>query len=178
MMYNYNSDEIIETAEKSNLTYKEVWETLSKIDVSPYLATKGQFSYLSWSYARAILSHFYPQYRVIWLPSEKFEDGTMMLHCRVEIDHLSREHWLPVYDNKYNAIKNPNADDIQDNMQRCFVKTVALFGLGIQVFHNGSGTPEELQLENPNETSKEQLAKALILIDKLEMKNEKPKSKK
>lgn len=40
------------------------------------------------------------------------------------------------------------------------------------------GTPEELQLENPNETSKEQLAKALILIDKLEMKNEKPKSKK
>ena len=178
MMYNYDTEEIIGRSEESNLTYKEVWETLSKIDVSPYLDTKGQFSYLSWSYARAILSHFYPQYRVIWLPSEKFEDGTMMLHCRVEIDHLSREHWLPVYDNKFNAIKNPNADDIQDNMQRCFVKTVALFGLGIQVFHNGSGTPEELQLENPNETSKEQLAKALILIDKLEMKNEKPKSKK
>ena len=178
MMYNYDTEEIIGRSEESNLTYKEVWETLSKIDVSPYLDTKGQFSYLSWSYARAILSHFYPQYRVIWLPSEKFEDSTMMLHCRVEIDHLSREHWLPVYDNKYNAIKNPNADDIQDNMQRCFVKTVALFGLGIQVFHNGSGTPEELQLENPNETSKEQLAKALILIDKLEMKNEKPKSKK
>ncbi len=178
MMYNYDREEIIGRSEESNLTYKEVWETLSKIDVSPYLDTKGQFSYLSWSYARAILSHFYPQYRVIWLPSEKFEDSTMMLHCRVEIDHLSREHWLPVYDNKYNAIANPNADDIQDNMQRCFVKTVALFGLGIQVFHNGSGTPEELELENPNETSKEQLAKALILIDKLEMKNEKPKSKK
>lgn len=179
MMYNHDSEPLqIETAEESNLTYKEVWETLSKIDVSPYLDTKGQFSYLSWSYARAILSHFYPQYRVVWLPSEKFEDGTMLLNCRVEIDNLSREHWLPVYDNKYNAIANPNADDIQDNMQRCFVKTVALFGLGIQVFHNGSGTPEELQLENPNETSKEQLAKALILIDKLEMKNEKPKSKK
>jgi hypothetical protein len=179
MMYNHDSEPLqIETAEESNLTYKEVWSTLSKIDVSPYLDTKGQFSYLSWSYARAILSHFYPQYRVMWLPSEKFEDGTMMLHCRVEIDHLSREHWLPVYDNKYNAIANPNADDIQDNMQRCFVKTVALFGLGIQVFHNGSGTPEELQLENPNETSKEQLAKALILIDKLEIQDEKPKSKK
>ena len=179
MMYNHDSEPLqIETAEESNLTYKEVWETLSKIDVSPYLDTKGQFSYLSWSYARAILSHFYPQYRVMWLPSEKFEDGTMLLNCRVEIDNLSREHWLPVYDNKYNAIANPNADDIQDNMQRCFVKTVALFGLGIQVFHNGSGTPEELQLENPNETSKEQLAKALILIDKLEIQDEKPKSKK
>ena len=134
MMYNHDSEPLqIETAEESNLTYKEVWETLSKIDVSPYLDTKGQFSYLSWSYARAILSHFYPQYRVMWLPSEKFEDGTMMLHCRVEIDHLSREHWLPVYDNKYNAIANPNADDIQDNMQRAFVKTICLFGLGIHL---------------------------------------------
>ena len=180
MMYNYNSDEIIETAEKSNLTYKEVWETLSKIDVSPYLDTKGQFSYLSWSYARAILSHFYPQYRVIWLPSEKFEDSTMMLHCRVEIEHLSQHCWYPVYNKKgqWSAISNPTADDIQDNMQRAMVKCMAYFGLGMQVFHNGSGTPEELQLENPNETSKEQLAKALILIDKLEMKNEKPKSKK
>ena len=63
-------------------------------------------------------------------------------------------------------------------MQRCFVKTVALFGLGIQVFHNGSGTPEELELENPNATSKEQLAKALVLIDKLEIKDEKSKPKK
>ena len=178
MMYNYDTEEIIGRSEESNLTYKEVWETLSKIDVSPYLDTKGQFSYLSWSYARAILSHFYPQYRVVWLPSEKFEDESMMLHCRIEIDHLSQHCWLPVYNNSYESITNPTADDIQDSMQRCMVKCMAYFGLGMQVFHNGSGTPEELQLENPNETSKEQLAKALILIDKLEMKNEKPKSKK
>ena len=175
-----NPEMIPQEIPKSSLTYMEVWETLSKVDVSPYVnKDEGRFgNYIAWHYARAIMSHFYPQYRVIWLPSEKFEDGTMMLHCRVEIDHLSREHWLPVYDNKYNAIKNPNADDIQDNMQRCMVKCMAYFGLGMLVFHNGSGTPEELQLENPNETSKEQLAKALILIDKLEMKNEKPKSKK
>ena len=73
-----NPEMIPQEISKSSLTYKEVWETLSKIDVSTYLNTKGQFSYLSWSYARAILSHFYPQYRVIWLPSEKFEDGTML----------------------------------------------------------------------------------------------------
>ena len=37
MMYNHDSEPLqIETAEESNLTYKEVWETLSKIDVSPY----------------------------------------------------------------------------------------------------------------------------------------------
>ena len=98
MMYNYDTEEIIGRSEESNLTYKEVWETLSKVDVSPYVKTyDDRFgNYIEWHYARAIMSHFYPQYRVIWLPSEKFEDATMMLHCRVEIDHVSREHWLPV----------------------------------------------------------------------------------
>ena len=180
MMYNYDTEEIIGRSEESNLTYKEVWETLSKVDVSPYVKKdKGKFgNYIAWHYARAIMSHFYPQYRVIWLPNEVYADQSMMLHCRIEIDHLSQHCWLPVYDNNYESITNPTADDIQDSMQRCMVKCMAYFGLGMQVFQNGSGTPEELQLENPNETSKEQLAKALILIDKLEMKNEKPKSKK
>ena len=177
-----NPEMIPQETPKSSLTYKEVWETLSKVDVSPYVKTyDDRFgNYIEWHYARVIMSHFYPQYRVIWLPSEKFEDGTMMLHCRVEIDHLSQHCWYPVYNKKgqWSAISNPTADDIQDNMQRAMVKCMAYFGLGIQVFHNGSGTPEELELENPNETSKEQLAKALILIDKLEMKNEKPKSQK
>ena len=154
---------------KSSLTYKEVWETLSKVDVSPYVKTyDDRFgNYIEWHYARAIMSHFYPQYRVVWLPN-------------IEIDHLSQHCWYPVYSKKgqWSAISNPTADDIQDNMQRAMVKCMAYFGLGMSVFHNGSGTPEELELENPNETSKEQLAKALILIDKLEMKNEKPKSQK
>lgn len=175
-----NPEMIPQEIPKSSLTYKEVWETLSKVDVSPYVQKdEGRFgNYIAWHYARAIMSHFYPQYRVIWLPNEVYADQSMMLHCRIEIDHLSQHCWLPVYDNKYKAITNPTADDIQDNMQRCMVKCMAYFGLGMQVFHNGSGTPEELELENPNETSKEQLAKALILIDKLEMKNEKPKSQK
>ena len=175
-----NPEMIPQETPKSSLTYKEVWETLSKVDVSLYVkADKGRFgNYVAWHYARAIMSHFYPQYRVIWLPNEVYADQSMMLHCRIEIDHLSQHCWLPVYDNKYKAITNPTSDDIQDNMQRCMVKCMAYFGLGMQVFHNGSGTPEELKLENPNETSKEQLAKALILIDELEMKNEKPKSQK
>jgi hypothetical protein len=175
-----NPEMIPQEISKSSLTYKEVWETLSKVDVSPYVKKdKGRFgNYIPWHYARAIMSHFYPQYRVIWLPNEVYADQSMMLHCRIEIDHLSQHCWLPVYNNSYESITNPTADDIQDSMQRCMVKCMAYFGLGMQVFHNGSGTPEELELENPNETSKEQLAKALILIDKLEMKNEKPKSKK
>ena len=175
-----NPEMIPQEIPKSSLTYRIVWETLSKVDVSPYVKTyDNRFgNYIEWHYARAIMSHFYPQYRVIWLPSEVYADQSMMLHCRIEIDHLSQHCWLPVYNNSYKAITNPTADDIQDNMQRCMVKCMAYFGLGMQVFHNGSGSPEELQLENPNETSKEQLAKALILIDKLEMKNEKPKSQK
>ena len=44
MMYNYDTEEIIGKSEESNLTYKEVWETLSKVDVSPYVKKdKGKF---------------------------------------------------------------------------------------------------------------------------------------
>ena len=96
MMYNYDTEEIIGRSEESNLTYKEVWETLSKVDVSPYVKKdKGKFgNYIAWHYARAIMSHFYPQYRVIWLPNEVYADQSMMLHSRIEIDHLSQHIFL------------------------------------------------------------------------------------
>jgi len=160
------------------LSYKSVFETLSKVDVTGKTEQKGNYTYLKWSYAWHIFNHYYPEVQVKWLEPFTYDNGTMILRCRVEIGELYKEGWLPVYDNKYNAIENPRADDIQDNMQRCMVKTMALFGLGLQLYHNGQTKPEELQLENPNETSKEQLAKALILIDKLEIQDEKSKPKK
>ena len=85
----------------------------------------------------------------------------MILRCRVEIGELYKEGWLPVYDNKYNAIENPRADDIQDNMQRCMVKTMALFGLGLQVYHNGQTKPEELNLKGEiNDPQVKKIAKS------------------
>ena len=42
--------------------------------------------------------------------------------------------FLPVMNNRNQAIANPNARQISDNMQRCMVKTVAMLGLGLYVY--------------------------------------------
>ena len=34
-----------------NLTYKDVWETLSKVDCSEHIEKKMNLSYLSWAWA-------------------------------------------------------------------------------------------------------------------------------
>ena len=128
------------------LSYKSVFENLSKVDITGKIEQKGNYSYLKWSYAWHIFNHYYPEVQVKWLEPFTYDNGTMILRCRVEIGELYKEGWLPVYDNKYNAIENPRADDIQDNMQRAMVKTMSLFGLGLQLYHNGQTKPEELNL--------------------------------
>ena len=133
-------------------TYKEVADTLSKVDITGMVETKGRYSYLPWAYADQIMLHFYPEYQVKWFAPEKYEDGTMLLKCIVHIGNLHKEAFLPVYDNSYNAISNPNASDIQDNMQRCMVKAFAKFGLGLSLYQNGSTTPNKLPFLPKEET--------------------------
>ena len=133
-------------------TYKEVYDTLSQVDVTGMVETKGRYSYLPWAYADQIMLHFYPEYQVKWLPSDKYNDGTMLLKCIVHIGSLHKEAFLPVYDNSYNAISNPNASDVQDNMQLCMVKAFAKFGLGLSLYQNGSPKPYRLPFLPKDET--------------------------
>lgn len=43
------------------LTYKDVWETLSKVDVSKHTEEKMKLTYLSWSRMWNLLMDNYPQ---------------------------------------------------------------------------------------------------------------------
>lgn len=47
---------------------------------------------------------------------------------------------LPVMDNKHNATPTPNSRQVNDNIQRCLAKNIALFGLGLKLY-----TGEDLQ---------------------------------
>ena len=40
--------------------HAEIWETLSAINVNEHTATKGRFTYLSWTWAWATLMEEYP----------------------------------------------------------------------------------------------------------------------
>jgi len=125
-------------AEKK-LTYGDVWETLSKVDVSKHTEEKMKLTYLSWSRMWMLLCEHYPQAQYEFVdfdgvPYKTLPDGTAEVVTRIMIDDLVREMRLPVMDYKNNPVVNPNSRQVSDNGMRCLVKNVAMFGLGISVF--------------------------------------------
>lgn len=127
------------------LTYGEVWETLSKVDVSKHTEEKMKLTYLSWSRMWMLLCEHYPQAQYEFVdfdgvPYKTLPDGTAEVVTRIMIDDLVREMRLPVMDYKNNPVVNPHARQVSDNAMRCLVKCVAMFGLGISVF---TGMAEE-----------------------------------
>ena len=132
------------------LTYKEVWDKLSKIDCSDKVEKKGKLSYLSWAWAWGILQEHYPQAQYIFyqgegdVPYVKYPDGTGEVRCRVSIDNLTREMTLCVMDFKNNAVKNPNSSQVNNSKMRCLTKCLAMFGLGHYIYA-GEDLPEDVE---------------------------------
>ena len=123
------------------LSYKDVWDTLSKIDCSDHIEKKMNLSYLSWAWAWGILMENYPDAQVRFyeqkdsgIPYVQMPDGTAEVRCQVKIGTLVRDMWLPVMDYKNNAVENPNARQVSDTKMRCLVKCLAMFGLGHYIY--------------------------------------------
>lgn len=112
----------------------EIWGKLSKINCQEHVEQKGQFSYLSWTWAWAMVKQEYPTAIYELLPDITFPDGTMEVRVRVTIFDLSHDMWLPVLDFKNKPVSNPNAFDINASRMRCLVKCLAMFGLGHYIY--------------------------------------------
>ena len=115
----------------------KVWNTLSKINVNDMTEKKGNLTYLSWASAVEVLNKHFPDNDFI-TRAENIDGGTVMVYCdlviRDEGQEMSKRMWLPVMDNRNNAIVNPDARKISDAMMRCLAKTVAMCGLGLYVY--------------------------------------------
>jgi len=112
------------------LTYQNIWNTLSSVDCSKHTEKKGNLTYLSWAWAWGILMEHYPMATFAFGDNETHSDGSMTVHCVVTIGECYRPMWLPVMNYKNQAITSPNARDISDNKMRCLTKALALLGLG------------------------------------------------
>ena len=123
---------------KKQPTYAEIWDTLSKVDVSEYVEEKMNLSYLSWSRAWWLLMEHYPEATSEYHEGRKFDDGTVEVSVTITIGGTSRMATLPVMDYKNKAIISPDARQINDNKQRCFVKAIAMYGLGIDLYRGMS----------------------------------------
>ena len=120
------------------ISFKNIWRTLSAHDCSEHIqkikAGSVELSYLSWAWAWGILMEYYPEAEFSFNENEAILDDTVSVNCQIVIGNCKREMWLPVMDNRNNAIVGPNARDISDAKMRCLVKNLALFGLGHHIY--------------------------------------------
>lgn len=151
---------------------QNTFERLYQLDVSKSVEKKANLSYLSWVYALAeikkvdenatIDTHEFPLLTMgqngltviegIKVPYLKTEEG-VMVRVSVTINGKTESEWLPVMDNRNQAIKNPTVTDINKAHKRCFAKACAHHGLGLYIYA-GEDLPEKL----PDKVTENQIA--------------------
>ena len=128
---------------------KNTFDILNKVDVNKYKQKKGRFDYLSWAHAVTELLKVEP--KATWHVHEYEVDGKIRPYMVTEagffvkvsltVDGVTRCQIHPVLDNRNQAIKSPNANDINTSIQRCLAKAIALHGLGLYIYA-GEDLPE------------------------------------
>lgn len=143
-------------------TDKEIslFDKLSKVNVNDNKKTKGQFAYLSWSWAVNELLKVVPDAE--WEVHEyQNEDGLTVpymtsgagsfVKVTVTCDGIERTQVHPVTDNRNNPIVQPTCKDIGNSIQRCLAKAIALHGLGLYIYA-GEDLPEPDALNSEQRT--------------------------
>lgn len=141
---------------------KTVFDRLFAVDVSNQIEKKdtgkGQtLSYLSWSFAWANVKKRYPDanYEICKFGEKQtpyvYDEKTgYMVFTKVTIEGVTHEMWLPVMDNRNEAMldhqrkiqyKNYTATveaatmfEINKTIMRCLTKNLAMFGLGLYIY--------------------------------------------
>ena len=158
---------------------KEVWDTLSKIDVSGHVEKKDGLTYLSWAWAWGELKRHYPEATYVIHQDEGGkpyikDDIGYMCYVTVSIGEISYKMWLPVMNHKNKAMKSEpytykvwnkykkqyeeqrveaaTMFDVNKTIMRCLVKCIAMFGLGHYIYA-GEDLPQasEDKIEPPKE---------------------------
>lgn len=142
--------------------HKRVWQTLSAINVNEHAQKKGNLTYLSWAWAWSTLMEHYPE-ATYSFTDRTLPDGTMEVTCTLIIsegeESVIREMWLPVMNYKNQAIKNPDAFQINTAKMRCLTKCISMMGLGMYIYA-GEDLPDPAAEERYNAMKAEDELKA------------------
>jgi len=121
---------------------KDIYETLSKINLSDMIEKKMNLYYLSWAKAWDVVLRHYPSANFEVLEPVCFCDGSVEVWVSVTIEDHTRKMWLPVMDHRNNSIVNPSSRQVSDARMRCLVKCLAMFGLGLYIYQ-GEDLPRQ-----------------------------------
>ena len=143
------------------------FQTLSKIDVSEHTEKKGNYTYLSWAWAVKVLLENFPD--ATWEVHTYFDNGVETPYMRTEagafvqvtvsIDGVRRTQVHPVLDHMNKTVAEPNAFQVNNSIQRCLAKAIALNGLGLYIYA-GEDLPQA-----PDPLNKEQYKSMLELLN-------------
>lgn len=135
-----------------------VFETLSKINVSGKTERKNGLTYLPWAYAWAEVCKVYPTatYMVYerdtqWGPVNYFTDGrTCWVKVGVTIDGLEHVEMLPVmnFKNQSITLDKVTSCDVNKAIQRAITKAIGRHGLGLYVYTGNDFPESESQAQN------------------------------
>lgn len=142
------------------------FSVLSKIDVSEHTEKKGNFTYLSWAWAVKVLLEHFP--KATWEVHTYFDNGVETPYMRTEagafvqvtvsIEEVRRTQVHPVLDHMNKSVDAPNAFQVNNSIQRCLAKAIALHGLGLYIYA-GEDLPQA-----PEALNKEQYKSMLDLL--------------
>ena len=115
---------------------------LRKLDVGTHIEKKNGLSYLSWAWAVDVLLQNDPS--ATWeFPEPRYYGESMMVFCDVTAFGKTMKMHLPVMDLRNQAVKNPDAVQINKAMMRCLAKCIATFGIGLYIF-SGEDLPSDV----------------------------------
>ena len=144
------------------------YEELSKVDVREFTKKKGKFSYLSWASAVDVLLKHFPD--ATWVVIENGDGWPYVatpagcfVTVSLTINDVTRTQVHPVLDNRNNAVKEPDAFQINTSIQRCLAKAISLHGLGLYIYR-GEDLPEQ-EPEKPEYINEKQKNELVAWID-------------
>jgi hypothetical protein len=135
------------TTTKAVKNKPSVWQTLSAINCNEHVKKKGQFKYLTWTWAWAILMEHYPSasfenhYNDDGYPCFLDHSGNAMVRVSVTIEGVTRTEDFAVTDNRNNSINEPSSSEVNTALKRCLVKCLAYSGLGHYIY-SGDDLPQ------------------------------------
>ena len=122
----------------------DVFKTLAAVDCSAHTEKKDKFTYLSWTWAWSLIKSHYPTAtfeKVVFhdnqnnpLPFMRDTKGNTYVQTTVTIEGESHSEIYPVLDYRNKAVPFPDSFTVNTALQRCLVKTIAYFGLGLNIY--------------------------------------------
>ena len=154
---------------------KEIFDELYGININPHVEQdyKG-LSYLSWATAYKLAMDKDPamNYEIVQdndgMPF--FSRGDVhIVKTKVTMFGETKEMFLPIMDNKHNAVDKPNSRQVNDNIMRCLAKNIAMFGIGLPLYvgEDLAQFKDDASNNKSKKTTETEFKKAINMINAL-----------